>query len=82
MFERLQPVQKREVGVTANVLLSLIDRMRHDASPLTERYSQIEGLAYQAHGQIALEEVTEESARRAVADLGRDLRLLNNERIT
>jgi hypothetical protein len=67
MCERLQPVQKREVGVTANVLLSLIDRMRHDASPLTERYSQIEGLAYQAHGQIALEEGTEESARRAVA---------------
>ena len=41
MFERLQPVLKREVGVTANVLLSLIDRMKGDASPLPTRYSHL-----------------------------------------
>ena len=35
MLDRLQPVQKREAGVTADVLLSLIDRMKNDAlSPL------------------------------------------------
>jgi hypothetical protein len=67
MFERLQPVQKREAGVTANVLLSLIDRMKGDVSPLPMRYSQMETNAYYTHGQIALEEGTEESARRAVA---------------
>jgi hypothetical protein len=52
MFERLQPVQKREAGVTANVLLSLIDRMKNDA-PLTRRYSQFESTAYYTHGGIA-----------------------------
>jgi hypothetical protein len=31
MFDRLQLVQKREAGVTANVLLSLIDRLKNDA---------------------------------------------------
>jgi hypothetical protein len=39
MFERLHPVQKKEAGVTANVLLSLIDRMKNE-SPLTRRCSQ------------------------------------------
>ena len=28
MLVKLQPVQKREAGVTANVLISLIDRMK------------------------------------------------------
>ena len=65
MFGRLQPVQKKEVGVTANVLLSLIDRMKIDA-PLPRRYSQFEADAYNVHGRIALDEGTEESARRAV----------------
>lgn len=41
MFEMLQPVQKREAGVAANVLLSLIDWMKLDA-PLMILYSQIE----------------------------------------
>ena len=66
MFERLQPRQKRELGVTANVILSLIDRMKGDAPPLPRRYSQMEASAYNVHGLIAIEERTEESARRAV----------------
>jgi hypothetical protein len=65
MFYRLQPVQKREAGVTANVMLSLIDRMKNDAL-LPRRYSEIERFAYHTHGRIALDEGTEESARRAV----------------
>jgi hypothetical protein len=65
MIERLQPVQMREAGVTANVLLSLIDRMKGDA-PLTMRYSEMEAFAYNVHGRIALVEGTEESARQAV----------------
>ena len=67
MLIRSTAEQKREVGVTANVLLSLIDRMKGDVSPLPMRYSQMETNAYYTHGQIALEEGTEESARRAVA---------------
>jgi len=67
MLVRLQPRQKREAGVTANVLLSLIDRMKNDAlSPLPRGYSQMEAFAYNTHGCIALDEGTEESARRAV----------------
>jgi hypothetical protein len=66
MFERLQPVQKREAGVTANVLLSLIERMKGDAPPLHMRYSHFEAYAYTTHGRIALNEGTEESLRRAV----------------
>ena len=42
MFDRLQPVQKREAGVTTNVILSLIDRMKGMVSPLPRRYSQKE----------------------------------------
>jgi hypothetical protein len=72
MFKRLQPVQKREAGVTANVLLSLIDRMKNDA-PLPRGYSQMEANAYYTHGQIALKEGTEESARRAVTHLENQL---------
>jgi hypothetical protein len=73
MFDRLQPVQKREAGVTANVMLSLIDRMKGDVSPLPERYSQIESFAYGVHGRIALYEGTEESARRAVTHFEKEL---------
>jgi hypothetical protein len=67
MHWRLQPVQKREAGVIANVLLSLIDRMKGDVSSLSRRYSQIEANAHAVHGHIALDEGTDESARRAVA---------------
>jgi hypothetical protein len=66
MFGRLTAEQKREIGVTANVLLSLIDQMRANASPLPMRYSQMEADAYGVHGRIAIKEGTEESARRAV----------------
>ena len=38
MLGRLQPVQKKEAGITANVLLSLIDRMKTEVSPLTMWY--------------------------------------------
>ena len=65
MFDRLQPRQKREAGITANVLLSLIDRMKNE-SPLTRRYSLFEASAHGFHGQIALDEGTEESAKRDV----------------
>jgi hypothetical protein len=65
ILERLQPVQKREAGVTANVMLSMIDRMKNE-SPLTKRYSQLQARAYGVNGRIALDEGTEESARRAV----------------
>jgi hypothetical protein len=61
-------VQKIEAGVTANVMLSLIDRMKGDA-PLPMRYSHFEAEAYNVHGLIALDEGTDESARRAVAHL-------------
>ena len=74
MIERLQPVQKREAGVTANVLISLIDRMKNDA-PLTTRYSQCESYAYGVHGLIALTEGSEESARRAVAHFEKYLKV-------
>jgi hypothetical protein len=66
MFERLQPVQKREAGVTANVMLSLIDRMKTEIAPLPFRYTRFEAYAYSVQGQIALKEGTEESLRRAV----------------
>jgi hypothetical protein len=74
MFGRLQPRQKRELGVTANVLLSLIDRMKGDAS-LTRRYSHCEADAYHTHGYIALAEGTEESARRAVVHFEDELQV-------
>jgi hypothetical protein len=65
MLDRLQPVQKIEAGVTANVLLSLIDRMKN-VSSLTRRYSLLQSNAYGVHGRLAFVEGTEESARRAV----------------
>jgi E3 ubiquitin-protein ligase DOA10 len=53
MFGKLQPVQKIELGVTANVLLSLIDRMKGDASsPLPRRYSHMEAFTYLTHGRL------------------------------
>jgi hypothetical protein len=75
MFNRLQPVQKREAGVTANVLISLIDRMKREVSPLPMRYSQMEAEAYNAHGHIALDEGTEEGARRAVVHFEKYLKV-------
>jgi hypothetical protein len=73
MLNRLQPVRKREAGITANVLLSLIERMKRELSPLSDRYSQVEAYAYNTHGRIAADEGTEESARRAVVHFERVL---------
>jgi hypothetical protein len=75
IFGRLQPRQKREAGVTANVILSLVDRMRTEVSPLQMRYSEIEAFTYNAHGRIAFNEGTEESARRAVVHFHKDLKV-------
>jgi hypothetical protein len=74
MLERLQPRQKRELRVTANLLLSLIERMKHDA-PLSKHYSWVKSSAYNAHGRIALNEGSEESARRAVTHFEKDLKV-------
>ena len=74
MLYRLQPVQKREAEVTANVILSLIDRMKNDA-PLSRRYSSFAAYAHNVHGRIALQEGTEESARRAVVHFEKDLKV-------
>ena len=74
VFESLQPRQKREFGVTANVLLSLIDWMKNDAlSPLPRGYSQMEAFAYNTHGRLAVDEGTEESARRALTQFEDEL---------
>jgi len=73
ILNMLKPVQKREFGVTANVLLSFINRMKGDATPLPMRYSQMEGSAYGVLGRIALNEGTEESARRGVANFENQL---------
>ena len=75
MLVRLQPVQKREAGVTANVLISLIDRMKGDTSPLSWRYSTFEACAFYVHGRIALDEGTEDSARRAVVHFENQLKI-------
>jgi hypothetical protein len=71
----LLPVQKREAGVTANVLLSLIDRMKGDASPLPRHYSEFQADAHHTHCRIALDEGTEESARRAVVHFKKVLKV-------
>jgi hypothetical protein len=76
MFMRLQPVQKREIGVTANVMLSLIDRIKGDVSSLSERYSTFKAFAHGVHGSIAINEGTEESARRAVTHFEKSLQVL------
>jgi hypothetical protein len=76
ILDRLHPLQKKEAGVTATVILSLIDRMKkEDASPLSMRYYDFESYAYSSHGRIALKEGTEESARRAVAHFEKDLKV-------
>ena len=75
MLNRFKPVQKRKVGVTAEVLLSLIDRMKIEVSPLPGRYSHFEAVAYSTLGGIALDEGTEESARRAMVLFGKDLKV-------
>ena len=71
MLGGLQP----EAGVTANVMLSLIDRMKIDASPLSMRCAQAEAYAYTAHGYIALNEGTEESAKRALTHFEKQLKV-------
>jgi hypothetical protein len=71
----LQPRQKREFGVTATVLLSLIDRIKTKVSPLPKRYYEFEADAYNVHGRIALDEGTEESARRAVIHFEKSLQV-------
>jgi hypothetical protein len=75
MFERLQPVQKREAGDTANVLLSLTDQMKNDASPLPERYLSFQAFAHNTLGRIALFEGTEEGARSAVVHFENQLKV-------
>jgi hypothetical protein len=75
MIDRLQPVQKKELGVTANVLLSLIDRMKGEVLTLPKRYSEFEANAYNVHGLIAIFEGTDESARRAVAHFEKYLKV-------
>jgi len=67
--------RNREAGVTANVLLSLIDRMKHDVSPLSMRYYEFKANVYATLGNIALAEGTEESARRAVAHFDNQLKV-------
>jgi hypothetical protein len=75
MFDRLTPVQMREAGITANVLLSLIDRMKGEVSPLPRRYSEIGARAYNTHGRIAFEEGTEEGARSAMVHFENQLKV-------
>jgi hypothetical protein len=75
MLDRLQLVQKREAEVTANVQISLIDRLKGEVSPLPIRYSQFEAYTYHIHGRIALDEGTEESARRAEAYFEKSLQV-------
>ena len=73
MLERLQPVQKRELGVTAIVILSLVDRMKREVSPLPEREMSFQAFAHNTLGRIALFEGTEEGARSAVVHLENQL---------
>ena len=75
MLQRLQPVRKREAGVTANVVLSLIDRMKAEGSPLSKHYLWIKGFAYNTLGSIAFDEGTEDGARRAVIYFRKDLNI-------
>jgi hypothetical protein len=78
MFGSLQPRQKIEAGVTANVLLSLIDRMKADAPPLSRRYSQFEANTLGFHDRIASAEGTKESARRAVTHFEKQLEVFES----
>ena len=78
MLDTLQSMQKREAGVTATVLLSLIDRIKSESPPLHMRYSRFQAFAYSTHGNIALNEGTEDSARRAVAHFENQLEVLES----
>ena len=69
VFERLRPVQKREAGVTANVIISLIDRMRKDSPQVSMRYSKIEANAHGVLGSIALDEGTERECKEGSGSL-------------
>jgi hypothetical protein len=73
MLEILQPVQKKEAVVTADVFLSLIDRIKTEVSSLPIRYSEYQAFAYGTLGRFAFDEGTEESARRAVNQLEKQL---------
>jgi hypothetical protein len=73
MLERLQ--HKKEFENIANVMLSLINRMKGDVSPLPERYSHLEANAYIIHGRIAFNEGTDEGAMRAVVHLEKSLQV-------
>lgn len=69
-------VQKREAEDTANVLLSLIERLKTEVSPpLPMKYSRFQALAHNVLGRISLNECTEESARRAVAHFEDELQV-------
>jgi hypothetical protein len=75
LLNRLKPVQKKEAGITANVLLSMIDRMEGEVSPLTMRYLYFKVGVYHLLGRIALSEKTKESARRAEAHFDNQLKV-------
>jgi hypothetical protein len=75
MLIRLKPMRMREAGVTANVLLSLIDRMKAEGLSLSKRYLWVEASAYSDLGRIALFEGTEESARIAVVHFEKYLKV-------
>jgi hypothetical protein len=75
MLERLTPVQKKEFDVIANVMLSLIDRLKGEATPLSKYYSEAEAYVYNTLGQIAFYEGTEESVKRAVGYFEKKLKV-------
>jgi hypothetical protein len=49
--------------------------MKGDVSSLPMRYSQMESFTYYTHGRIALDEGTEEGARRAVTHFEKALEI-------
>ena len=75
MTMRKIPANRRKAGVTANVMIALIDRMKNDAPTLLRRYSRFKSNAYNALGIIGIEEGTEESARRAVVHFEKSLKV-------
>ena len=77
MYDRLQPVQRSDAVDAANGILSLIDQMKVNSSPLSRNYFQLEANAYNTLGRIALNEGTEDSARRAVVHFETQLKLNN-----
>jgi hypothetical protein len=80
LYRRLQPEHQREAGDTANVMLSLIDQKKNESPPLPMRYLYFKAFAFHVHGNIALDEGTEEGARRAVVHFENLLRV--NEAIS